>query len=181
MACSVHLFTAHRTSSSGITPPILGWALPHWTLIEKMPYSWISWWHFLNWGSFFWWFYLVQSWYTKPISTTLTGMCSTTKLGRHSPNHLWSDTWCTHQRPASRGLPDCPWAFSLAWAHYQHSLLNCWACWPTWPSVWLFTLWLDGLWLHSQSLTPAAPSWHWSGSLPISAISLSPEIFWTLL
>jgi hypothetical protein len=27
-------------------------ALPPWSLIEKMPYSWISWRHFLNWSSF---------------------------------------------------------------------------------------------------------------------------------
>jgi hypothetical protein len=27
-------------------------ALPTWSLIEKMPYSWISWRHFLNWSSF---------------------------------------------------------------------------------------------------------------------------------
>jgi hypothetical protein len=25
---------------------------PAWSLIEKMPYSWISWRHFLNWSSF---------------------------------------------------------------------------------------------------------------------------------
>lgn len=159
------------------------WALPHWTLIEKMPYSRISSRHFPNWGSFFWWFYLVQGWYTKPIIQYNTDwMYSTTKAGVTQPyKPLWSDTWCMHQRPTSRGLPNCPWGFSLAWSCYQHSLLNCWACWGTWPSVWLFTLWLDGLWLHSQSLTPAALSWHGSGSLPICAISLSPEIFWTLL
>ena len=28
-------------------------AFPPWSLIEKMPYSWISWRHFLNWSSFF--------------------------------------------------------------------------------------------------------------------------------
>jgi hypothetical protein len=27
-------------------------AFPPWSLIEKMPYSWISWMHFLNWSSF---------------------------------------------------------------------------------------------------------------------------------
>ena len=27
---------------------------PPWSLIEKMPYNWISWRHFLNWSSFFW-------------------------------------------------------------------------------------------------------------------------------
>jgi hypothetical protein len=30
----------------------LQWAFPPWSLIEKMPYSWISWRHFLNWSSF---------------------------------------------------------------------------------------------------------------------------------
>ena len=28
------------------------WYHPQWSLIEKMPYSWISWRHFLNWSSF---------------------------------------------------------------------------------------------------------------------------------
>jgi hypothetical protein len=28
------------------------WTLPPWSLIEKMPYGWISWRHFLNWSSF---------------------------------------------------------------------------------------------------------------------------------
>ena len=28
------------------------WALPTWSLIERMSYSWISWRHFLNWSSF---------------------------------------------------------------------------------------------------------------------------------
>jgi hypothetical protein len=27
-------------------------AFPPWSLIEKMPYNWISWRHFLNWSSF---------------------------------------------------------------------------------------------------------------------------------
>jgi hypothetical protein len=38
-------------------PPAQRWShpqgnLPPWSLIEKMPYSWISWRHFLNWSSF---------------------------------------------------------------------------------------------------------------------------------
>ena len=32
--------------------PTMGWSLPHWSLICKMPYSWISLRHFLNWGFF---------------------------------------------------------------------------------------------------------------------------------
>jgi hypothetical protein len=37
--------------------PAQGWhhpqgALPTWSLIEKMPHSWISWRHFTNWSSF---------------------------------------------------------------------------------------------------------------------------------
>ena len=37
--------------------PAQRWSHPHgafppWSLIEKMPYSWISWRHFLNWSSF---------------------------------------------------------------------------------------------------------------------------------
>jgi hypothetical protein len=41
-----------RTTSPGIALPIMDWALSHWSLIEKMPYSCISWRHFLNWGSY---------------------------------------------------------------------------------------------------------------------------------
>jgi hypothetical protein len=41
-----------RTTSPGVAPPTMGWALPDWSLIEKMTYSWISWGHFLKGGSF---------------------------------------------------------------------------------------------------------------------------------
>ena len=40
------------TTSSGMAPPIVSKALLHWSVIEKMPYIWISWRHILNWGSF---------------------------------------------------------------------------------------------------------------------------------
>jgi hypothetical protein len=39
-----------KSTSPGMAPP--QWALPPWSLIEKMPYTWISWRHFLNWSSF---------------------------------------------------------------------------------------------------------------------------------
>ena len=44
---------SYRTQDGqpGMVPPTIHWALPHWSLNEKMPYSWISWRHFLNWGS----------------------------------------------------------------------------------------------------------------------------------
>ena len=35
----------------GMVPPTMGWAVLHWSLIKKMTYSWISWGHFLTWGS----------------------------------------------------------------------------------------------------------------------------------
>ena len=34
-----------------LRPPTMCWALLHSSLIKKMPYSWILWRHFLNWGS----------------------------------------------------------------------------------------------------------------------------------
>jgi hypothetical protein len=39
-----------KITSPETVPPTRG-HLP-WSLIEKMPYSWISWRHFLNWSSF---------------------------------------------------------------------------------------------------------------------------------
>ena len=54
MACSAWFLRELRTTSSqGWHHP--QWAGPshHWSLSEKMPYRWISWKHFLNWGSFF--------------------------------------------------------------------------------------------------------------------------------
>jgi hypothetical protein len=39
-----------KTTSPEMAPPTRG--LSPWSLIEKMPYSWISWRHFLNWSSF---------------------------------------------------------------------------------------------------------------------------------
>jgi hypothetical protein len=41
-----------KTTSSGMAPPTMGWALPPWSLIEKLPFSWISLRHFLTGGSF---------------------------------------------------------------------------------------------------------------------------------
>jgi hypothetical protein len=41
-----------QTTSPKMVPPARGWALSPWSLIEKMPYSWISWKHFLKRGSF---------------------------------------------------------------------------------------------------------------------------------
>jgi hypothetical protein len=50
MAWSVYFLIEPGTTSPGIAPPIMGWALFHWSLIEKMLYSSISCWrHFLNW------------------------------------------------------------------------------------------------------------------------------------
>ena len=40
-----------RTTTLGMAPPILGWALPDHSLIKKIPYSQIWWRNFLNWGS----------------------------------------------------------------------------------------------------------------------------------
>jgi hypothetical protein len=39
-----------KTTSPEMVPPTRG--LSPWSLIEKMPYSWILWRHFLNWSSF---------------------------------------------------------------------------------------------------------------------------------
>ena len=52
LACSACFLIEPRFTSPGMTPPTMGWALSTWSLVEKMPYSWISWRHFLNWGSF---------------------------------------------------------------------------------------------------------------------------------
>ena len=41
---------SYRTQDSGWHHP--QWALPLWSLIEKMTHSWISWKHFPNWSSF---------------------------------------------------------------------------------------------------------------------------------
>ena len=38
MACSVCFLTEPRTASPEIRPPTMGWALPHPSLIMKMPY-----------------------------------------------------------------------------------------------------------------------------------------------
>jgi hypothetical protein len=52
LACSACFLIEPRTTSQGMAPPTMGWALPPWLLIEKMPYSWISWRYFLKGGSF---------------------------------------------------------------------------------------------------------------------------------
>jgi hypothetical protein len=52
MACSACFLIEPKTTSPVMTPPTMGWALPHPSLIEKMLYRWISWRHFLTGGSF---------------------------------------------------------------------------------------------------------------------------------
>jgi hypothetical protein len=48
VACSACFLIEPRTTSPGMAPPTMGWALPHQTLIMKMPTSWILRRHFLN-------------------------------------------------------------------------------------------------------------------------------------
>jgi hypothetical protein len=51
LSCSACSLIEPKTTSQGRAPPTNG--PPHpWSLIEKMPYSWISWRHFLKGGSF---------------------------------------------------------------------------------------------------------------------------------
>ena len=50
-ACSICFLRESRTTSPGMAPPTMHWALPHKSLIEKLSYSPILWRHFLNWGS----------------------------------------------------------------------------------------------------------------------------------
>jgi hypothetical protein len=50
LACSACSLIEPKTASPEIVPPTRG--LSPWLLIEKMPYSWISWRHFLNGSSF---------------------------------------------------------------------------------------------------------------------------------
>ena len=50
LACSTCSLIELKTTSPEMVPPTRG--PPPWSLIEKMPYSSISWRHFLNWSSF---------------------------------------------------------------------------------------------------------------------------------
>jgi hypothetical protein len=52
LACSAWFLIEPKTTSARMAPPTMSWVLPSRSLIEKIPYSWISWRHFLNWGSF---------------------------------------------------------------------------------------------------------------------------------
>lgn len=49
MVCSSYFLLETRTISSVTTPSTADWALPHWSLIKKMPHSCILWWDFLCW------------------------------------------------------------------------------------------------------------------------------------
>jgi hypothetical protein len=53
LACSTCFLIEPGTTSLGMEPPTMGWTLSRQSLIEKIPYSWISWRHFLSWGSLF--------------------------------------------------------------------------------------------------------------------------------
>jgi hypothetical protein len=50
LACSACSLIEPKTTSPEMVLPT--GAFPPWSLIEKMPYNWISWRHFLNWSSF---------------------------------------------------------------------------------------------------------------------------------
>jgi hypothetical protein len=50
LSCSACSLIEPKTTRQGWSHP--QGAFPPWSLIEKMPYSWISWRHFLNWSSF---------------------------------------------------------------------------------------------------------------------------------
>ena len=52
LACSACFLIKPKTTSPEMVPPTRGPPPLIWSLIEKMPYSWISWRHFLNWSSF---------------------------------------------------------------------------------------------------------------------------------
>jgi hypothetical protein len=52
LACSACFFIEPKTTSLGMAPLKMGWGLPPWPLIEKIPYSWISWKQFLKEDSF---------------------------------------------------------------------------------------------------------------------------------
>jgi hypothetical protein len=68
LACSACSLIEPRLPAQRWHPPQGN--LPPWSLIEKMPYSWISWRHLLNWSSFF--FLItpaVSSWHTKLATT----------------------------------------------------------------------------------------------------------------
>ena len=52
LVCSAYFLIEPRTTNPGMTPPTMGCALPALSLIEKTPYSWILWRHFLKRRSF---------------------------------------------------------------------------------------------------------------------------------
>jgi hypothetical protein len=83
-----------------------GLGLPLWSLIEKMPYSWISWRHFIKGGSFFCDNSSVRQVDTKPASTTLIGniwktVASVWEVGGlvafRLPCSLCGLQWCVHR------------------------------------------------------------------------------------
>ena len=69
IACSVHLLIEPKTKSPRTAPLTMNWALLHWSLIDKMPYSWISLRHFLRCGSFLSDHSSLSQVDTKPVST----------------------------------------------------------------------------------------------------------------
>ena len=50
LACSAYFLIEPKTTAQGWLHP--QWALPPLIINDKMPYSWISWWHLPNWSSF---------------------------------------------------------------------------------------------------------------------------------
>ena len=48
LAQPVFFPTELGSMNPGMVPPTIGWALPHQSLIKKISYSWVLWWHYLS-------------------------------------------------------------------------------------------------------------------------------------
>lgn len=73
-----------RITSTRMALLSMVWAILHWTVIEKMPHYWISWRHFLSWGSYLCDVSNLVSNHPKP--THAHGITSYSKT-RHSPSY----------------------------------------------------------------------------------------------
>jgi hypothetical protein len=85
-----------RNTIQVVASPTVGCVLFHWLLIEKMPYGWILWRHFLNWGFFL------------PDDSNLCQVETQNK------------TVCQHMRVWARRLEklSSPWVTSWVLSHY---------------------------------------------------------------
>jgi len=101
LACSACFLLEPKTTRPEMVPPTMSYAFPSWSLIEKMPYSWISWRHFLKGG-----YFLYDNSSLCNVNTQNQPVQSTS--GLHKYTQIYTPS-CTHTHTHTHPKKKCKW------------------------------------------------------------------------